>query len=103
MKLLCLFFSLMILAQSAMPCGDDAALLKPASVSYQAAYNSISSDHKDDCSPFCVCVCCSTPSVQQKESPISLVFFSFHPDYPSERSEKFIDVSLPVWQPPKLS
>jgi len=103
MRILCLFFSLMVLMQSSLPCRDDIVSSKPASASYQKKESQTPSQQKDDCSPFCVCICCSTPSMQQTEPIIAVSFSSICSDYPLEDVGGFIDISLPVWQPPKLS
>ncbi|TAN20462.1 MAG: hypothetical protein EPN37_01545 [Chitinophagaceae bacterium] len=59
-------------------------------------------DKHDVCSPFCYCACCAVPVVVN--TPINFV-----PDSPTcfavcvtHLPGKYIDVSLPVWQPPQL-
>lgn len=59
-------------------------------------------DKSDECSPFCSCACCAIPSVAKPLFTITLHPPSFPPHYPEYPQGNFIDVSLPIWQPPKL-
>ena len=108
MRLLCLLFSIIILLQSGLPCKDEA--IHPVVTQFSKTHKTSDinkgkkseSDQKDDCSPFCVCNCCSTSYVQQIHSVLAVPFLNYKSDYPSPKPSKFTDVSLPVWQPPKL-
>lgn len=56
----------------------------------------------DECSPFCTCACFSLPTVAQ-----TLFAVAFHPPiyppaYTDYRQGEFINISLPIWQPPQL-
>ena len=108
MRLLCLLFSLIILVQSGLPCKDE--VIHPVVTQFSNTPTSTGldkekkseQDQKDDCSPFCVCNCCSTSYVQQIHVVVAVPFLNYKLDYPSPKPSKFTDVSLPVWQPPKL-
>lgn len=57
----------------------------------------------DVCSPFCVCSCCTTPTVaieQLYKINLPLIVASL---YGEHQQGEFIDISLPVWQPPQLA
>lgn len=62
-------------------------------------------DHKDNCSPFCVCSCCATPAyffvsgLQAIKAPI--------PERARLHTRLYIgeitEIALPIWQPPQLN
>ena len=107
MRTLCLLFSMIILLQSGLPCKDEAihsisARFSTTDQSTIIHKEDADNGQKDDCSPFCVCNCCSTSYVQQMIAVLALPFLNYKSDYPSPKPSEFTDVSLPVWQPPKL-
>lgn len=84
------------------PCSDAFA----GSITRETVSNAASHHHQnkpDACNPFCFCGCCAVPSVVQ--APLSsdpdLPFYP--PVYAEYLPGEFIDVILPVWQPPQLS
>ncbi len=83
------------------PCSDVPIL--EGNVKYESVKTSSEQHNKtDECSPFCSCACCSIPTVSQ-----TLLAITFHPPvhlsvYTEYRQGEFINVSIPVWQPPQL-
>jgi len=59
-------------------------------------------DHEDACSPFCHCACCANYSMSNPQSFIAALPSFDNKSYTSYLSDNIIEVSLPVWQPPKI-
>ena len=106
MKTIAYILSLYITALSLVPCADG---MVPLSVKYAIEEDAFgehhhSEDHKDDCTPFCICVCCGSMIVFSNDAPqlndkvdISRVgSFQFYFDYS-------FDYNHGVWHPPVIS
>ena len=61
-------------------------------------------DHNDtdNCSPFCTCNCCSGFAFVFFSHQIKNTFFLSTEKIESHLPAKILEISLPVWQPPKL-
>ena len=90
------------MASYLVPCSDVSIM------EGNAKYNAVKSttdNHRnktDECSPFCSCACCSLLTLAQ-----TLTVIAFHPPihppvYTEYRQGEFINVSIPIWQPPQL-
>ncbi len=105
MRLTASILALLIIILSCLPCADIDAMptSKPITEKVQVPAQDHKHNEKDLCSPFCHCSCCSTYSVVNV--PIHLpekVEFSITPIYTSILSDEVIEISLPIWQPPRL-
>jgi hypothetical protein len=101
MKLASIIAIIFVLALNMVPCSDVVAMNAPFKTELRSA-DQHAEKSADACSPFCHCSCCSASSLIVF-STLKLVPFSDQGQaYRPQSTEKFIDVSLPVWQPPQL-
>ncbi|WP_394341550.1 DUF6660 family protein [Pelobium manganitolerans] len=104
MKFTASILTIVILAMHFLPCSDAFALNK--SSRYESVQQSADNEdtHKafDECTPFCSCACCAIPSVTQAQIAIKLHVPDYSNTYRPHTPGNFIDVSLPIWQPPQL-
>jgi len=99
MKLLALFFSLYILLLTAQPCAD-APMGRHAQ---DAPISKNSTNHDDQCSPFCTCNCCASAMVchvQAVDFKVTTIVREHFTAYPSLTVTQR---SGDIWQPPQLS
>jgi len=105
MKLLAFVMAFLILALSCLPCADgDVQTVSIDNIKTEVGHSEQEdNDHEDACSPFCHCICCAGVSVNHvmaiaivPASQSSINHSSFH-------NSSIAEVSIPVWQPPKLS
>ena len=102
MRLFSFIWIIIILAAYVVPCSD--ATVMEDNTSYESVEKTAGhhQNEVDGCSPFCSCTCCSFPTVAQ--SLFHITFYSpFSPLVFNEYSQgDFIEISLPIWQPPKI-
>ena len=118
MKLFSLILVLIVLALNLVPCADvqeeadqqTAAAGKQASAvnrQVPAASQHPDTGHphpfNDSCSPFCHCSCCANSSVTQLLQLSSVPSTDYKNAAIPYLTGNYIDVSLPVWQPPQWS
>jgi len=60
-------------------------------------------DKTDQCSPFCYCACCSIPAIGKISLVLNSAYFTPRAPYPVYFTSDFIDISFPIWQPPRFS
>lgn len=103
MKLVALFLSILLFTLNYIPCKDVVSSEKNTQDNIEFAGSHSSDKHgDDDCSPLCVCNCCSVPSIPS--TPINIVAHVV----PNKikhvigYNEQLLDISLPIWQPPQL-
>lgn len=103
MKLFAYIMSFLILAMSCMPCMDASASIdnETKTVVSAASHQSFPKD-SDNCSPFCICKCCSGFVVITLSTQISYLKPLLIQKKPLYLSEKISSISLPIWQPPQL-
>ena len=101
MKFFTFIMAFLILALSIMPCADGAAAMSKVKTELKKSdqHNHTS---QDTCSPLCICACCGINTINHFNS-ISILIASVksisqNTFLPSE----VIDITLPIWQPPKL-
>lgn len=106
MKIVALILSIYITALSIVPCADgmlQSSLKTDTSVS-ASDHDSKHSEHEDDCTPFCTCVCCGSliviPHILSfvKQSVVVSTIYQFH--YTFDYS---FDFKEGVWHPPAIS
>jgi len=102
MKYFAFILSVYVLVLTAIPCVD---LPKDDNLHKTELTNSATEHHEhttDQCSPFCVCVCCATPIINN-----STIHFTCTPiakKILTEYNKSFVSSPfVTIWQPPKLS
>ena len=93
----------MVLALSCMPCTDEASDIETANAKTEFAkpVSDQDNNHDDACSPFCYCSCCAGFSINHSIATVaSLPICS--KNFSSYLPGNLIEISLPVWQPPKI-
>lgn len=104
MRLAAFILSIIILTLCSMPCADvysqSTDVLKESSQAPKSSHE----EHKDLCSPFCYCACCSTVSIapQLQVTQLSVILTNPESLYCDFRRAVEIDIYLPIWQPPKV-
>lgn len=103
MRLFSSILIIIIMAIHLVPCSDAYALAKK-NTDTEFVKKGADQQHEksDECSPFCSCSCCAIPSIAQSRLTITLHPPFFPPHYPEYPRGNFIDISLPIWQPPQL-
>jgi hypothetical protein len=99
------FFSficiMVVLVLNFVPCAD-AHETEELQTTVTTAVQQDSPAHTDDCTPFCHCSCCaSTVVVKLAASPAVPFKINNSADIPHFEGNS-LDVSLPIFQPPKL-
>lgn len=90
------------MAQTFMPCADkkDASAECKAQIT-QALHHE--KDAQDDCPPLCSCSCCGFfSSAHSFVSSISINSFSTQAYNSEYLPEAIQEITLPIWQPPKI-
>ena len=93
-----------VLALSCMPCMDDAKNMGSSKAKMEISKSNDQQDHNDtdNCSPFCSCNCCSGFTFLDTSHQVMNPVFISGETIESYLPPKIIEISLPVWQPPKL-
>ncbi|SDK15875.1 DUF6660 family protein [Flavobacterium noncentrifugens] len=106
MKYLCTILALVIIALSGMPCTDGQLTDYKSSNIATTEFSSHNDQHKDQCSPFCVCNCCRTipflviDTKVPEKALASAMIIKKQPSYTSVFISRFHGS---IWQPPKIS
>lgn len=102
MKLFCLLFAFYTIGIAIAPCNDIQAHANTAVNSHEGT-QSHHEEESDMCSPFCHCACCSTlvivthqPTFNFQDASILISIFTVS-------TQKLLDQSYSIWQPPKIS
>jgi len=102
------FFSwlvcLIVIVVSFTPCKDfvNAKVSQTTSVSEADHADDHNSLANDDCSPFCVCCCCSTPTVVTQTLLTNTAISIVSVEYSDVAPGHITPADPSVWQPPKL-
>lgn len=95
--------AILLFALNYIPCKDAFSSQKTTQDNIELADRQSSDKHDDDdCSPLCICNCCSAPSIPS--TPINIVTIII-PDkiiHTISYNDQLLDISLPIWQPPQL-
>jgi hypothetical protein len=101
MKIFCILFSAYIFLLAGMPCGDAPGC--DASQTIGMTQEHSSHDHESEsCSPFCICACCGTSSQVAAAQHLELKPSVISSSPSSYLTEHISEVSISIWQPPKL-
>ncbi|WP_440134865.1 DUF6660 family protein [Chitinophaga sancti] len=104
MKWVAFIFSYVILIQAFWPCSDG-MLPETHTTRYE---QHAQQEHKkdtgsDQCTPFCSCSCCATPSIVQLSATFAITLTRISPVYKEYTPSEFRGVAMTVWQPPRLN
>ena len=103
MKFLAFIVSILVLAQSVMPCGDKESITSEAkSKTELTKANNQQPDQRDDCSPFCSCSCCAGVAFLAPSMKVSYLIAQMTPVYYGTITTHLFRIALPIWQPPQL-
>jgi hypothetical protein len=108
MKYFWVLFSFFIFSLSVSPCCDDGGCEKTANsqvISSTFEHNHEDSDHKEICSPFCVCACCGNHVSTNKvlNTAYELTFVDIENHKPTYRTIQFSSkFEVSIWQPPQI-
>ena len=105
MKLLAFVMAILVLALSCLPCADgDIQAASNDGIKTEVAHSQQQDeDHEDACSPFCQCICCAGVSVNHIVTIAIVPAPQASINHSSFHNSSIAEVSIPVWQPPKLS
>lgn len=102
MKPFSLICVILVLVLNFVPCADAQETVdQHSSFSSQQSEKEHAHPAVDSCTPFCHCSCCASSSVVQ----LFYLNIILLPEYPGEPipyfSRNYVDISLPIWQPPQ--
>jgi len=93
--------AIIVLVQSILPCADATEVANKAKTTVSKAASQ-QLPQRDDCTPFCHCSCCASFAVVQftaeVKAPVAVTNIQETVHIPSN----IIQVTLPIWQPPRL-
>jgi hypothetical protein len=103
MKIFAFIMAVLLISLSCIPCADSgnihSAKMETGVVKHDA--NQPHEDHEDACSPFCTCACCANYSINCPTNTIEVPAIAGK-SFISFLSDNIIEISLPIWQPPRL-
>jgi hypothetical protein len=101
MRFLSFICVLIVLVLNCLPCAD-AHETEETQTTVSTAGQHNSPAHTDDCTPFCHCSCCASTVVVKltasPAAPFKISVFAYNPHFEGES----MDISLPIFQPPKV-
>jgi len=95
--------AIIVLLQSWTPCNDAVFAMQEVKAKAAISASPQQSDcgHEDACSPFCQCACCAGFSLNHSIASVSSPFCTSKKIFASYLPDHLIEISNPVWQPPK--
>lgn len=107
MKFVAFILAVIVLALSIMPCNDNDVLLKAGKANTEISKKLPADNHSnstdDNCSPFCMCNCCSGFTFSFAYYQAAAVIAPVIKKTTAHISSKVNEMALPIWQPPQLS
>lgn len=104
MRIIALFCLMMVSLLNFVPCADEQPVPSGTEMTVRLAAqnheNTLSADH---CSPFCNCTCCATSSIAKIMSLTSTPVKEHQTNTRPYQAGEYIDISMPVWQPPQIA
>jgi len=103
-KLFAFILAFLVLGLSCLPCVDDVLATNACKGKAEIVtqHNQNDQDHSDSCSPFCQCACCAGFSFNHSFPALNIPSITFCKDFASYFPENIMEISLPVWEPPRL-
>jgi len=103
-KAFSLILVMMVLVLNLVPCADaQETISSETAVLHQQSDSEQHHPFTDTCSPFCHCSCCANSSVAPLTQLSSVPFTDYKNLAIPYFTGNYIDVSLPIWQPPQWS
>jgi len=102
MRFLSFLCVMMVLVLNFVPCADAHETEEAQTVTAASHGQQESSSHSDDCTPFCHCSCCASTVVVKLTASPAVPFKISNSTYIPHFEGNSMDVSLPIFQPPKL-
>jgi len=103
MRLLAFILGFLVLVLSCVPCKDTSFADKSAYAKQLTKTAPDDDTHDDSCSPFCHCSCCASVSIEHHVAVVEDPLPAFAVLHTPRYIESIREISIPVWQPPKLS
>jgi hypothetical protein len=112
LKALAYILALYFVTLTLIPCQDNHAIAATSNTASAHMHESPGNEsrstaehgHKDNCSPLCVCGCCSIAMNMTEHLDFSFDQLAQHQDKPQEYHRfVFLDTYFNIWQPPKLA
>lgn len=105
MKVTAIFLTILLFALNFIPCRDavaDSAKSEHTAMELPGTHDD-AKDHADDnCSPLCICSCCSLASMPSTAIVVETLDEKIHAVPASVYTSQLLEISLPIWQPPQL-
>jgi hypothetical protein len=101
MRLISILLSMLIFTLGFMPCAD-ANRLSGGNAQQITSKQEHNHPQKDECSPLCICSCCSVHCSQVPVTAFSFAKQQAEPVYASYLSSPAIRIASSIWQPPRL-
>ena len=102
MRLSAFILAILVLVLSCVPCKDTSFASKGDYAKHLTKTAPDDDAHDDSCSPFCHCSCCASVSIQHQVTALQEPLPSFAVLHTPRYVASIREVSIPVWQPPKL-
>jgi hypothetical protein len=96
--------AVMVLALSCMPCMDAAYAMNNGKQEAKISNSTIPKEHKDsdNCPPFCACNCCAGFAYAITAYNSANIVLSVVQKAIGHLSADISEISLPIWEPPKI-
>ena len=104
MKIFGFIMTFLVLTLSILPCCNMANIINPGKgkIELTKSLSQPCDEEQDECSPFCNCTCCIGFSMNDITHTIfNIPVISNIPGI-SFLPEQIIDITLPIWQPPRF-
>jgi hypothetical protein len=104
MKIIAFIMALLVLALSVIPCADNGIAVNDSKAKTEIAKSTTEKGgtHQDDCSPFCTCNCCAGFPINHFVASIQVILPYSEPTKTAYLPCEITEISLPIWQPPRL-
>ncbi|WP_434086990.1 DUF6660 family protein [Sphingobacterium faecium] len=103
MKILVYILSLYFIALTLIPCADQVQVFSYGQETGARHVNHEDLNHTDNCSPFCICSCCSIVLNIEPITAISFVVIFLHSKGEIAYENNFYSFNdSSIWQPPQL-
>jgi hypothetical protein len=101
MRFLAPFLAFVVLFLSLIPCSDEIGIDEKAGIETHADHDH-SGGHREECTPFCTCSCCSTNIVFSSETILIAEIPELLPSNLFFYQESKSHFTHSIWQPPKI-
>jgi len=102
MRIIALLCVMMVLVLNFVPCADVHAEEGNGPLALGTSVHQDAPSHTDACTPFCHCSCCASTVVVKLTAAPPVPYKISNADYISHFEGRSSDISLPIFQPPKI-